>query len=66
MEASQDIRVRSASSGQAVTAENLLLPKEQEQLRRIGKILECKPGAALYSQGGQARFIYLIAGGLSG
>jgi CRP-like cAMP-binding protein len=64
MEASQDIRVRSASSGQAVAAENLLLPKEQEQLRRIAKILECKPGAALYSQGGQARFVYLIADGI--
>jgi CRP-like cAMP-binding protein len=65
MQASQDIRVRSiAAPGQRSSSDNPLYPKEQEQLRRIAKTLECKPGTSLYSQGGQARFVYLIAEGI--
>lgn len=65
MQTSQDIRVRSAApSGQRPPSDNPLYPKEQEQLRRIAKSVECKPGTSLYSQGGQARFVYLIADGI--
>ena len=65
MLASKAIRVRSASlPGQRAFEDNPLYPNEQEQLRRIAKTLECKPGTALYSQGGEARFIYLVAEGI--
>src|SRR3954471_10839458 len=65
MQPPRDIRVRSVTaSGQPAPTENPLYPKEQEQLRRISKILECKPGTALYSQGSQARFVYLVAEGI--
>jgi CRP-like cAMP-binding protein len=65
MLALQEIRLRSpAISGHRASEDNPLFPKEQEQLRRIAKPLECKPGTVLYSQGGQARFVYLLAGGI--
>ena len=65
MLASQEIRVRSAAPvSEGPTEENPLFPREQEQLRRIAKPVECKPGTVLYSQGGQARFIYLLAQGI--
>jgi CRP-like cAMP-binding protein len=60
-----EIRVRSvASVGNPVPCENPLSAKEQEQLRRIAKTLEFKPGTTLYTQGGLARFVYLVAEGI--
>jgi len=65
MQASRDIRVRSvASGGHPTCSDNPLFPKEQEQLLRLAKTMECKPGAVLYSQGAEARFIYLLAEGI--
>jgi CRP-like cAMP-binding protein len=65
MQGMQEIRVRSfVSPGGPASCENPLHPKEQEQLRRIAKLMECKPGTTLYSQGGQARFVYLVAEGI--
>src|SRR4051812_17910287 len=65
MQGMQEIRIRSvASPGNTVSCENPLYPKEQEQLRRIAKTMECKPGTTLYSQGAQARFVYLVAEGI--
>src|SRR4051812_45788306 len=65
MQASPEIRVRSvASPGSPPSCDNPLSSKEQEQLRRLAKSLECKPGTTLYSQGGQARFVYLLAEGI--
>ena len=65
MQNSQEIRVRYVASPEhAGASENPLYPKEQELLRRIAKVIECKPGTTIYSQGGQARFVYLVAEGL--
>jgi len=65
MLAFRDIRVRSmAPPGQPAAGDNALYPKEQDQLRRIAKTLECKPGTVLYSQDAQARYVYLVAEGI--
>ncbi len=65
MQASRDICVRPvASPGTVFGGVNPLPPGEQEQLRRIARPLEHKPGASLYSQGGEAKFVYLIAEGI--
>src|ERR1017187_4173040 len=60
MGASSEIRVRWASenSAHSVAAENPLSRKEQEQLRSISKLLDCKPGTILYAQAEQAKFVY--------
>lgn len=62
----REIRVRSGNENSARSgpAENPLSRKEQEELRRISKLLTCKPGTILYSQGEQAKFVYLIADGI--
>jgi CRP-like cAMP-binding protein len=60
-----EIRVRWANgSSTRSIAENPLSRKEQDELRRISKLLSCKPGTILYSQGEQAKFVYLIAEGI--
>lgn len=65
MQPAREIRVRSvASASHPNSTDNPLYPQEQEQLRRIAKTMEYKPGTVLYSQGAQARFIYLLAEGI--
>jgi CRP-like cAMP-binding protein len=66
MGASPEIRVRWANENSAhcVPAENPLSRREQEQMRSISKLLDCKPGTILYSQAEEARFVYLIAEGI--
>jgi CRP-like cAMP-binding protein len=66
MSALPEIRVRPVTDigGQSAPAGNPLSRKEQEQLRDIAKVLDCKPGTTLYSQGEQARHVYLIAEGI--
>jgi CRP-like cAMP-binding protein len=66
MNALPEIRVRTAPDnwGHSVSAQNPLSQKEQEQLRSIAKIIDCKPGLTLYSQGEEAKFIYLISTGI--
>ncbi|HXJ01621.1 MAG TPA: Crp/Fnr family transcriptional regulator [Micropepsaceae bacterium] len=66
MNALPEIRVRSGNDNydQSAPAENPLSRKEQEQLRDIAKIVDCKAGTTLYSQGEQAKYVYLIAEGI--
>jgi CRP-like cAMP-binding protein len=61
-----EIRVRwtNSNSVHSTAAQNPLSLKEQEQLRRISKPMSCKPGTILYSQGAQAKFVYLVAQGI--
>lgn len=60
-----EIRLRSVNDIHSQSApENPLSRKEQEQLRDIAKVLDCKSDTTLYSQGEQARYVYLIAEGI--
>ena len=65
MDALPEIRVRSLDLiGDSAPLENPLSREEQEQLRGIAKFVEYKRGMTLYSQGEQARSVYLIASGI--
>jgi CRP-like cAMP-binding protein len=66
MNALPELRVRTVHAiwGQCAPAENLLSLKEQELLRSIAKVIDCKAGTTLYSQGEQAKYIYLISAGI--
>jgi CRP-like cAMP-binding protein len=66
MNALPEIFVRAApdSWGPSIAAQNPLSQREQERLRSIAKLIECKPGLTLYSQGEEAKFIYLISAGI--
>ncbi|HEX3484232.1 MAG TPA: Crp/Fnr family transcriptional regulator [Micropepsaceae bacterium] len=61
-----EIRVRPVNdvSAQPMPAENTLMRKEQERLRDIAKIIDCKPGTMLYAQGDPATYVYLVADGI--
>ena len=66
MGSTPEIRVRCTheKSVQFGPPANPLSLGEQEQLRRISKVIAYKPRTTLYSQAEQANFVYLIAEGI--
>jgi CRP-like cAMP-binding protein len=45
-------------------AENLLSRNEQEQLRRIATVVNCRRGTVIFSEGEEARFVYFMDEGI--
>lgn len=58
------VRLANNSGVHSTASDNPLSRKEQEQLRDIAKVLDYKPDTTLYSQGDEARYVYLIADGI--
>src|SRR5690348_14657254 len=45
-------------------SENLLSRNEQEQLRRIATVVNCRRGTVIFSEGEEARFVYFMDEGI--
>jgi CRP-like cAMP-binding protein len=44
--------------------DNLLSPKEQDELRGISKLVEYRPGTPIFSNGAEAQYVYVVSEGI--